>query len=223
MKVAVIGCGKTGQAVVDLLKADEITDVFDVNNVATVEKLNKADVAIVFVSADVLKNILPTLLQSEVAVVCGTTGFNYTEDFIQKIKEHGQTWVVANNFSLSMVLIKEMFNTLGNLQHLITNMRFQLRETHHIQKLDAPSGTALSWQSWLNVKDCPIDSVRKEDVKGEHMLQAYNEYESIEFKHVAHDRRLFAEGAVWSARYLCKNVVDEGLCQFDELVRSESW
>lgn len=223
MTVAVIGRGKTGKAVLDLLKEDEISDVFDSHNLVTVEKLNKAAVAIVFVSADVLRQILPDLLQSRVAVICGTTGFHYDEAFIQSVRQSGQTWVVANNFSWSMVLIKEMLNTLGNLQNLVTNSSFQLTETHHTHKLDAPSGTAVSWQSWLNVKDCPIASVRKEDVKGEHLLQVQNPYETIELKHIAHDRKLFAEGAVWSARFVCENKLNAGFYQFDELVRGVSW
>lgn len=223
MKVAIIGRGKTGKAVLDLLKEDEISDVFDSQNLVTVEKLNKATVAIIFVSADVLRQILPVLLQSKVSVVCGTTGFHYDDTLIQRIKQSGQTWVVANNFSLSMVLIKEMLNTLGNLQNLVTNSHFHLTETHHTQKLDAPSGTAVSWQSWLNVKECPIESIRKEDVKGEHVLRVENPYETIELKHVAHDRKLFAEGAVWSARFVCENKLNAGFYQFDELVRGVSW
>ncbi|WP_395946602.1 dihydrodipicolinate reductase C-terminal domain-containing protein [Caedibacter taeniospiralis] len=223
MKIAVIGKGKTGQSVIDLLSRKEVVEVFDSQNVVTVEKLNKADVAIVFVNAKVLDNILPVLLQSKVAIVCGTTGFKYDADFIQKVQMRQQTWVVANNFSLSMVLIKDMLHTLGHLQNLVGSTCFRLTETHHTQKLDAPSGTAISWQEWLKVKDCPIESIRKEDVKGEHVLQVHNDYESIELKHVAHDRRLFAEGAVWSARFIYENKILSGFYQFDELVRSIAW
>ena len=95
MKVAIIGRGKTGKAILDFLKEDEISDVFDSQNLVTVEKLNKATVAIVFVSADVLRQILPVLLQSKVSVICGTTGFHYDQTLIQRIRQSGQTWVVA--------------------------------------------------------------------------------------------------------------------------------
>ncbi|WP_116964607.1 dihydrodipicolinate reductase C-terminal domain-containing protein [Fastidiosibacter lacustris] len=218
MKVAVIGKGKTGQAVIDLLKDNEISDIFDSQNLVTVEKLNKADVAIVFVNAVALRSILPILLQSKVMVVCGSTGFDYTDEIIDSVNQNAQTWVVANNFSLSMVLIKQMLSTLGNLQNLVTNTSFALLETHHIEKLDAPSGTAISWQKWLSVDNCPIESIRKEDVKGEHRLVVSNPYEKIELKHTAHDRRLFAQGAIWAARFVCKNEPLIGFYQFDELV-----
>ena len=223
MKVAVIGCGKTGKTVLDLLCESEISDVFDSQNMVTVEKLNKASVAIVFVSAEILRIILPILLQSKVVVICGATGFHYDKNFMQGVKNSEQTWIVSNNFSLSMILIKEMLNTLGNLQSLVNNTCFHLTETHHTQKIDNPSATALSWKGWLNVNDCSIVSIRKEDVKGEHVLQVKNDYETIELKHIAHDRRLFAEGALWSARFVCENNIKAGFYQFDELLKGVIW
>ena len=219
MKVAVIGKGKTGQAIIDLLTPVNISDIFDSKNSATVDKLNKAEVAIVFVNADVLRTILPILLQSKVAVVCGTTGFQYDECLIQEIQKNHQTWVVANNFSLSMVLIKQMLALMGSLQNLVPDTHFKLVETHHTHKKDAPSGTALSWRKWLNVGNCQIQSIREGEVKGEHALVVENPYECIEFKHIAHDRKLFAEGALWSARFICEHKTLKGFYQFDELVR----
>ncbi len=219
MKVAVIGKGKTGQAVIDLLKREEIHQVFDSQNPPTCEKLKGADVAVVFVNAAVFEHIYPVLLEAQIPVVSGVTGFRYDQKLIQSVTEAGKPWVVAHNFSLSMVLIKEALSSLGKLGSLSKETAYSLSETHHTQKLDAPSGTALSWQSWLNVDDCPIESIRKDDVKGIHALHIDNSNEHIELLHTAHSRTLFAEGALWSARYLNLHKELTGFYQFDEIVK----
>ena len=223
MKIAVIGKGKTGQAVIDGLADEQISRVYHSKNPVTLEQLNKADAAIVFVDAQIFQQILPILLTTKTPIICGTTGYAWREAFIEEVNQAGHTWVVANNFSLSMVLIKQMLNTLGKLPLLTEKVNFKLTETHHVQKLDSPSGTALSWQSWLGAKECPIDSIRKEDVKGEHQLVVDNGNETIELKHTAHNRKLFAQGAIWAARYINEHKSLKGFYQFDELVRGVSW
>ncbi|MCF6768301.1 dihydrodipicolinate reductase [Thiotrichales bacterium 19S11-10] len=222
MKVAVIGKGKTGQAVIDLLQKDQISGIFDSKNKVTVEKLAQADIAIVFVNAQVFKEIVPILLSAKIPVISGVTGFQYDEELIQTVNNEGLTWVVAHNFSLSMVFIKEALSSLGKLRHFSKNAQYSLSETHHVQKLDKPSGTALSWQKWLDLDSCPIESIRKEDVKGEHQLKIKNTFEIIEFSHTALDRKLFAEGAVWSAHYIYANQIIKGFYQFDEIVKGAS-
>ncbi|WP_119342916.1 4-hydroxy-tetrahydrodipicolinate reductase [Facilibium subflavum] len=223
MKVAVIGKGKTGSAVIELLGKDSVQAVYDSKNKVTAEKLKIADIAIVFVNATVFASILPELLQSQIPVVCGVTGFQWTGALTAQIQQNNAAWVVANNFSLSMVVIKEILAMLGRLQGLTQQSQFSLSETHHVNKVDAPSGTALSWQDWLGVENCPIESIRKEDVKGTHQLVIHNPFETIELTHTAHDRKLFAQGAIWAARYLLEHPELKGFYQFNELVRSVSW
>ncbi len=219
MKIAIIGKGKTGQAVIDSLSAENIFNIFDSNNTITQEKLDEADAAIVFVDSDTLTSIIPILLGTTTSIICGTTGFNYTDEIIEKININKKTWIVANNFSLSMVFVKQALQSLGKIKSLIPNAQYTIEETHHTEKLDAPSGTAVSWQKWANIKDCPISSIRLDDVKGIHNLKIDYEYESIEFKHTAHDRKLFAQGAIWSAKYAIQNPHLNGFYQFETLVK----
>lgn len=218
MKIAVIGKGKTGQAVIDLLGQANIYDVFDSKNVVSVEKLKNADAIIVFVSGEVLAEILDILLTVDMPVICGTTGFKYTKQVIQRVNDKNHTWIVANNFSLSMVFIKEALASLGKLKSLIPQAEYSIVETHHTKKLDAPSGTALAWQQWLE-EECDISSKRLADVKGIHELCIDYAYETIEFKHTAHDRKLFGEGAVWAARYAINNPKLVGFHHFETLVK----
>ena len=219
MKIAVIGKGNTGQAVIDLLGKKNILKVFDSKNIVTLEELNQADAIIVFVSGEVLTKILPILLQTSTPVISGTTGFNYTQDIIENINKQGHTWIVANNFSLSMVFIKDALAALGKLESLIPQVEYSMNEIHHTKKLDAPSGTALSWRDWLSVKECEISSERIGDVKGIHEVKINYEYETIEFKHTAHDRKLFAEGAIWAAKYAINDQNLLGFHHFEEIVK----
>jgi len=105
----------------------------------------------------------------------------------------------------------------GDGSGLLRNPEFHIHEVHHIHKQDAPSGTALSWQDWLG-KEAAISSAREGDVKGLHELHIKTEYESIYLKHEAHDRKLFAEGAIWTAKYLMENPqIDAGVYHFSSI------
>ena len=138
---------------------------------------------------------------------------------IDSVNKQNRTWVVANNFSLSMVVIKEVLSFLGKLDKFSEDFKFNLSEIHHVDKIDKPSGTAKSWSQWLNItQNCPIESIRKEDVKGEHKLLVSSNSETIELKHVAYNRSLFAKGAIWAADYILKNKLN-GFYYFDDLVK----
>ena len=219
MKIAIVGKGKAGKAVIDLFGTNNISEVFDSRNILTLEKLNKTDAVIIFVDCHTLTSIMPTLLKTTTPIICGTTGFDYKEDLVEKINLNRGRWVVANNFSLSMVFIKEALESLGKIKNLIPHAQYEIEEIHHTQKLDAPSGTALSWQQWTNVGDCPISSIRIGDVKGIHDLKIDYEYESLEFKHTAHDRKLFAQGAIWATKHIIQNPHINGFNKFETLVK----
>ncbi|API86138.1 dihydrodipicolinate reductase C-terminal domain-containing protein [Francisella uliginis] len=221
MKIAIVGKGNTGQAVLDLLGSQNIYEVFDSNNTVTVEKLNNAEAVIIFVSAKILEDILPILLETKTPIICGATGFDYTQGVVEQVTLNKKVWIVANNFSLSMVFIKKALNSLGKIQHLIPRLECTIKETHHTRKLDAPSGTAISWENWLDIDSCAISSERLGDIKGIHEATLSYEYETIELKHTAHDRKLFAQGAIWAAKYAINNSDLYGFYQFEELVAKE--
>jgi 4-hydroxy-tetrahydrodipicolinate reductase len=221
MKIAIIGKGKTGKAVIDLLDSTNISGIFDSTNNPTVEMLDNVDVVIVFIPSDALTIVMPILLRTSTPIVCGTTGFIYTDKLIATINTGKNTWVIANNFSLSMVFIKQALESLGKIQSLIPQAQYSIKETHHTQKVDIPSGTAISWEQWLNVDKCPILSIREGDVKGIHNMGVNYEYESIKFEHIANDRKLFAQGAIWAAHHIHNNPQICGFNKFETLVNGE--
>ncbi|MFZ9035879.1 MAG: dihydrodipicolinate reductase C-terminal domain-containing protein [Francisellaceae bacterium] len=220
MKVAVIGKGKTGQAVINTLTHHRIETIYDSQTPLSAYSLNKADAAIVFIPANALSTLLPELMASSIPIICGTTGFNWDQSLIERINKRKSSWVTANNFSLSMVVIQQVLKQLAQLQRLMPGAAFSITETHHIDKVDSPSGTALSWKSWLDIENCHIESKRLSDVKGRHDLVINNAYETIELNHQAHDRALFAQGAIWAAEFALKQPDINGFHTFDELVRS---
>lgn len=217
-RIAIIGNGKTGHAVVNCLPDDAIYDVYDSNNPVTGSALSKADAAIVFVNHVVLNAILPELIQARIPIICGTTGFHWTNQLIQQINQTNTTWVQANNFSLSMHLIRHCLQILGQAQQLHLQVSFNIHETHHTSKIDAPSGTAKSWQEWLNVSDVSVTYDRLEDVAGIHTLTINTDNEIITLSHQALNRNLFAEGAIYATRTVLSNTLPKGLIHFSQLI-----
>lgn len=198
-KIAVIGTGKTGSAVAELLGERAIP--FNSENIPTVEKLKQTVIAIVFVPADAAAEIEQLLIDAKLSAVWGTTGYIWPADLPDRVKNAGCRWVIGSNFSLGMNLIRKTLNILGKSKEMLSDPEFHIHEVHHIHKKDAPSGTALAWQKWLG-QDANISSDRQGDVKGIHNLYIKTKNESIHLKHEAHSRDLFAEGAIWTADYL---------------------
>ncbi|NQZ11786.1 MAG: hypothetical protein HRT35_31935, partial [Algicola sp.] len=183
LNIAVVGDGRTGQEVVRLLQAAapqlNLSAVFNEDNPVTVEGLANTDVAIVFVPPTAMDAVAPVLVDAQVDVVCGTTGYEWPEQLLTNLQQNGARWVLAHNFSLGMNLVRRCLQILGQSSLLYGKPEFHIDEIHHTNKLDAPSGTAISWQNWLD-HDCEITSIREGDVKGIHSLKLETEYEQIE-------------------------------------------
>ncbi|MDX1592304.1 MAG: dihydrodipicolinate reductase C-terminal domain-containing protein [Balneolaceae bacterium] len=212
MKISVIGTGKTGSSVVELLGSEAVP--FDTSKPPTVDKLSETDAAIVFVPADAAEEISELLLETSIPAVWGTTGYAWPQSLPENVKKAGSRWVIGSNFSMGMNLIRKTLRILGSGSSLLEDAEFHIHEVHHTGKKDAPSGTALSWQEWLG-QDAHISSDRQGDVKGIHSLHIKTKYESITLKHEAHSRLLFAEGAVWTAKYLLDHPhIDPGVYTF---------
>lgn len=202
MKTAVIGTGKTGNAVLEL--AGPSATGFNSRNIPTKEQLKKFDCAVVFVPTDAAREIIDLLRGLPMRVVWGTTGMNWPQGFENEVKSFGATWVVGSNFSLGMNLVRRAISLMGYQASLLKQPRFSITEIHHVHKKDKPSGTAISWREWLG-RNAEIESLREGDAKGLHELVIQTDFESISLKHEAHDRRLFAEGALWTAEKLLEN------------------
>lgn len=216
MKISVIGTGKTGGRVVELL-GNDLGEAFDEGNPPTVGKLKGSDAVIIFVPGDAVPDIIDIVIESGVPAAWGSTGYEWPKDLNNKVQAHNSKWVLASNFSLGMNLIRKSIEVLSAGSEILKDPEFKIHEVHHIHKKDAPSGTALSWKEWLN-KEAEVTSDREGDVKGIHELTLKTATEEITLRHKALDRALFAEGAIWAAKQLIKNSsIETGICNFGQL------
>lgn len=216
MKISVIGTGKTGSKVVEML-GDYLAHAFDENNEPTVEKLKESDAVIIFVPGDAVNDILDTVLEAGIPAAWGSTGFQWPEDLDAKVKAAGTKWVLATNFSLGMNIIRQAIKTISVGAGILKNPEFHIHEVHHVHKKDAPSGTAISWKEWLD-KETDISSAREGDVNGIHELTLKTATEEITLRHDALDRKIFAEGAIWAAEQLVNNLtLSDGIHTFGQI------
>lgn len=218
MKLALLGVGKTGGKV---LERHPGATIFNTSNPPSVSKLNDHDVVISFLPGDAFKGYIPLLVEAGVPVVTGSTGFEWPSDMDTILKAKNLAWIHATNFSLGMNIVKQMITIANKAQAIFDDVSYKIHEIHHTKKLDAPSGTALSWKEWLGA-DCEITSAREGDVVGIHELTIDTPNEEIFLRHNAKDRGIFAEGALWAARHLTStNKVPNGLNQFSHVIAKE--
>ncbi len=218
-KFAVIGKGKTGQAVVTALGESNIHAIFSRANPLTKEALQGASAAIIFVPAEALTEILPVLIESKIPVVCGTTGFNWPANFSETLEKSGITWIAGSNFSPGMNFLFSIGRLLEKNRAFLGNPTVHLHEIHHVHKKDSPSGTALYLNRVLGGKN-EIKAERIGDHPGLHEIVVSNGLETLSLKHEAIDRKAFAEGAVYAAKSLLPNS-KPGFHSFEELMEKQ--
>lgn len=222
MKVALFGRGKTGSEVLKLCasKSHPCTN-FHRENSPSLEALKECDVIISFIPGVELAKYLPLLLAANKPVISGSTGYDWPKDLDQSLKESNNLWIQGHNFSLGMSLVHKMINALSKAQAIYDEpLTSSITEIHHTKKLDAPSGTSLRWKEWLGL-DSKVTSERTGDVVGTHTLKLSSTSESITLTHEAHDRGLFAAGAIWAAHYALKNKKLTGFHWFEDLTQKE--
>lgn len=210
MKIALIGRGKTGGELIKLAEGKHEVRVFSRAEPITKENLVGFDAAIVFVPANAFCDLAETLLASKLPVVSGTTGLDYSA-----LPPPEAPWIVASNFSLGMNMTFLLAKALGALTR-IAPAQFHVHEIHHVAKLDAPSGTAISLQGLLP-KGTSISSERLGDARGTHILEVTLPGETIRLTHEALDRRVFAEGALFAAENMIKKL-PIGIHRFESLL-----
>lgn len=217
MKVAVIGSGKTGGHVLKLHPTSDVVGPFGRSNPVTAEKLQAADVGIIFVPGEAFLEMIPELIKSKKPMVVGATGMELPNDLHQKLQDAGVAWVHATNFSLGVQLFRQLIKTVNKLQKSLPAFSATLLDIHHTKKLDAPSGTAKSLAKW---SDYPVDIVAKRegDVVGFHEMTLTFPQETIKISHNAHDRALFAQGALDIAQLWTKLPLGPGLFPLEALM-----
>ena len=216
MKIALLGAGKTGKKVADL---HPDTIIFNTSNPLSMEVLQECNIVISFLPGNAFIQYIPLLIESKKPVITGSTGFEWEQTWISKINEESLTWIRGHNFSLGMNLVKSMIEILAKATELYPKAQFSIHDIHHTQKLDSPSGTAISWKKWLN-QEAKITAERTGDVVGYHHLEMESEVEKIKITPEAKDRAIFASGAIWAAQQIVASPEKyKGLINFDNLVK----
>lgn len=217
MKIALLGYGRMGKEIekIALQRGHEIVIKSTGENTYDI---NEADVAIDFsVPASAYSNI-SNCINNNIPVVSGTTGWldKYNE-IVDLCNEKGGAFIYASNFSLGVNVFFELNKQLAKMMSTLEQYNITIEEIHHTQKLDAPSGTAITLaegiientnkKAWeldekTSEENIPITAIRTPDVPGTHTVTYSSEVDTIDIKHTAHNRQGFALGAVIAAEWL---------------------
>lgn len=215
MKVLITGYGKMGKKIHDLCKTEKIkvVDIIDHHNYENISKYSDKDVDIAFeftTPTSFFKNVT-TLISQNIKVVSGTTGWVETKEELKSLLDkHDGTILWSSNFSIFMNIFFKFSNDLAKLVNALNlSPKISIEEHHHKQKIDVPSGTALSIIESINkgveedllTKD-NIISYRDENSVGKHSLSLDFGNETISINHLAREREIFAAGAIEAGKWL---------------------
>jgi 4-hydroxy-tetrahydrodipicolinate reductase len=250
MKIALIGYGKMGHMIeqIALQRGHEIVCKIDVDNQEDFDSpaFASADVAIEFTNPSAAYGNYLRAFKHHVKVVSGSTGWmkDHKEDVERIIREEHQTLFWASNFSIGVAIFSAVNKYLAGIMNQFPQYDVEMEETHHVHKLDAPSGTAITladeiverldrkscWKkgtcTWddghvdgnsdHNPDELLIDSVRHDEVPGIHTISYDSEADCITISHSAHSRKGFALGAVLAAEF---TQTHEGLLTTSDLFK----
>lgn len=233
MKIALLGYGKMGKMIeqIALERKHEIVLKITQENLydLTLANLQLADVAIEFSTPHTVLENIKFCFDAGIPIVVGATGwYNHLQDIKNECLNRNASLIYASNFSVGVNIFFHMNKMLAKIMNRFPDYEVQVEEIHHTQKLDAPSGTAITIaegiienipvkEAWTNIvsgeiaddstktitsNQLLIESHRIEKVPGTHTVVYDSEVDSIEFKHTAHNRSGFALGAVLAAEWI---------------------
>ena len=223
MRIALIGYGKMGKAIEEaaLQRGHEIVIKIDQPNLHefTKENLTKADAAIEFTSPHSAFDNVKNCLTFGTPVVCGSTGWTEQLEEMKNIcADKNGSFIYSSNYSVGVNIFFEVNKKLAALMAPHKEYEVILEETHHTQKKDAPSGTAITLaeqvlehikrkKQWVNElsdhpEDLEIISQRIDPAPGTHSIKYSSAIDTIEIIHTAHNRKGFAMGAVLAAEFI---------------------
>ncbi|MBV2228719.1 MULTISPECIES: 4-hydroxy-tetrahydrodipicolinate reductase [Sphingobacterium] len=230
MKIVLLGYGKMGQLIerFAMKRGHEVVLIVDERNrdSITSEDLEEADMAIDFSTPNAALENISLCFESNLPLVVGTTGwYEHLDEVKDTCLEADQALLYGSNFSIGVNIFFHINKMLAKAINPYKQYDVQVEEIHHIHKLDAPSGTAITIaegilensdekKSWVNSvegsgeevipkpNELLIESLRIEEVPGTHTVLYSSEVDQIEFKHTAHSREGFALGAVIAAEWL---------------------
>ena len=224
MKIALIGYGKMGKEIekIALSRGHEIVSIIDVNNQEDFnsDAFKSADVAIEFTNPMVAYSNYIKTFEAGVKLVSGSTGWmdKHGEEIKKLCTQGGKTLFWASNFSLGVTIFSAVNKYLAKIMNQFPAYDVTMSETHHIHKLDAPSGTAITLaeeilenldrkERWVKgsaecaANELPVSSIREGEVPGIHVIRYESEADSIILTHDAKNRKGFALGAVLAAEF----------------------
>lgn len=217
MKIALLGYGKMGKIVEKLAIKKGHTIVSRINQYSSKEEILKADIAIEFSTPQAAVSNIKFCLENDIPIVSGTTGWLVHYDKMIKLCENRNgSFIYASNFSIGVNLFFYINEYVSNLIEPWKDYQVSIEEVHHNQKLDIPSGTAVTLaegiirnsdkKNWklngTDVENINITAKRINDIKGTHIINYNSNIDTISIKHEAHSRDGFALGAILAAEWL---------------------
>ncbi|MEG1590444.1 4-hydroxy-tetrahydrodipicolinate reductase [Chryseobacterium sp.] len=218
MKIALVGYGRMGKIIDEIASKRGHEVVARLKETPTAENLNDPDVVIEFSLPEVAFDNIKACLENKIPVICGTTGWLERKSEVEQLAiDHRTAFLYGSNFSLGVNLFFALNEKLADLMKNVNEYSCQLEEIHHIHKLDAPSGTAISiaegiiknnpkFEAWkleeTQDKNLGIFAIREDEVPGTHSVYYRSEVDEIEIKHTAYNRSGFALGAVVAAEWI---------------------
>lgn len=221
MQVALVGYGKMGRKIEEILlqQGHSVSAKIDFDNKADLQKLPPTQVAIEFSNPDSCLHNIEACLKQGIPVVVGTTGwYEHIETVKNWVKQYNGTLIYASNFSIGVNVLFQMNEYLAKIMQKFDQYNVEMTEEHHIHKLDAPSGTAISLangitenlgrkKTWSMDED-PGSSLlkivikRHADTIGFHSVRYYSKIDELMITHNAFNRDGFAQGAVLAAEWI---------------------
>jgi 4-hydroxy-tetrahydrodipicolinate reductase len=225
MKIALIGYGKMGHAIETIAKERGHSIVAKASSASPIENIDfsNVDVAIEFTAPELAVKHIQYCVDHKTPVVVGTTAWgDQLEEVTRYVNKGEGSLLHASNFSIGVNIFFDINRRLAKLMESHVEYEAKMEETHHKQKLDAPSGTAITLandmmfensnlSSWVHKEEetpkvnkgqIALTSFRREGVPGTHKIQYQSDIDTIEIKHTAHNRKGFALGSVIAAEWL---------------------